>query len=159
MPANSVWGRLGIGPGPSQAIPISQLGLNALLGNQFTQFTGPIAPTKTFTLPNVSGTLAMLSQIQIWTAAQTFGSITATTYNGGALSGTFSGTPTFSGGNFITNANLATMPPFTIKGNNTGGTANAADLTGAQVEQLLQFTQTGTGAVQRTLDSKVKDAV
>lgn len=59
--------------------------------------------------------------------------------------------------NAVTNAKAAQMAANTIKGNNTGGLANATDLTGAQVEQMLQFTQTGTGAVQRTLDAKVKD--
>ena len=53
--------------------------------NAFMQFSGPASSLKTFTLPNVSGTIAMLSQIQTWTAAQSFnagltvlGSFTAT---------------------------------------------------------------------------------
>jgi hypothetical protein len=39
--------------------------------------------------------------------------------------------------NVVTNAKLAQMPTDTIKGNNTGVTANAADLTGTQVTALL----------------------
>jgi Pectate lyase superfamily protein len=58
--------------------------------------------------------------------------------------------------NSITNAEIVQSPANTIKGNNTGSSANVTDLTGAQVEQMLQFTQSGTGAVQRTLDAKVK---
>jgi len=39
--------------------------------------------------------------------------------------------------NVVTNAKLAQMPTLTIKGNNTGGTANAADLTVAHVNTML----------------------
>lgn len=39
--------------------------------------------------------------------------------------------------NVISNTKLAQMPTLTIKGNNTGGTANAADLTAAQTKALL----------------------
>lgn len=50
--------------------------------------------------------------------------------------------------NAITNAMLAQMPTLTIKGNNTGGTANAADLTVAQVNAILPvFTDTLNGLV------------
>lgn len=40
--------------------------------NAFMQFTGPAGSLKSFAVPNVSGTLAMLSQIQTWTGAQSF---------------------------------------------------------------------------------------
>ena len=49
--------------------------------------------------------------------------------------------------------------PKTVYGNETASQANPHGLTGDQVEQMLLFTQSGTGAVQRTLDSKVKDFV
>ncbi len=46
----------------------------------------------------------------------------------------------------VTNAKLAQMPTLTIKGNATGGTANAADLTLAQVNAILPvFTSTLNG--------------
>lgn len=44
---------------------------------------------------------------------------------------------TVSGTNVVTNSNLSQMPTLTIKGNNTGGTANALDLTVAQVNAIL----------------------
>jgi hypothetical protein len=48
--------------------------------------------------------------------------------------------------NSVTNAVLNTMPTLTIKGNNTGGTANALDLTVAQVNLILPaFTSTLNG--------------
>ena len=50
--------------------------------------------------------------------------------------------------NGITNALLAQIPTLTIKGNNTGGTANVIDLTVAQVTAMLNiFTATLNGLV------------
>lgn len=69
------------------------------------------------------------------------------------------GNNTFSGTNTFTQDITFPMSAKTIKGNSTSGTANATDLTGDAVEGLLLFTQTGTGATQRTLDSKIKDTV
>lgn len=49
--------------------------------------------------------------------------------------------------NLITNVDLAQMPADTIKGNNTAGTANAADLTVTQTNTLLGITSNGTASV------------
>ena len=90
------------------------------------------------------------------------GSVTATIQPGvvtGAkiASGTVTGTNI--GSNTVANSNLANMNAGTIKGNNTGGAASPIDLTGLQAEGVLQFLQSGTGAVQRGVDSKLKDWV
>lgn len=62
-------------------------------------------------------------------------------------SGTGSFTATIAA-NVVTNAKLAQMATHTIKGNKTGGTANAADLTGTEVTALLDlFTSSLQGLV------------
>lgn len=42
--------------------------------------------------------------------------------------------------NVVTNAKLAQAPALTLKGNNTGGTANVIDLTASQVKTMLSIT-------------------
>ena len=71
----------------------------------------------------------------------------------GDVTGSTTGTTTIApalviGTNKVLNTMLAQMPTLTIKGNNTGGTANALDLTAAQVNAILPvFTSTLNGLV------------
>lgn len=51
------------------------------------------------------------------------------------------------GNNVVTNAKLAQMATQTIKGNNTGGSANTIDLTTAQVKTMLDLAGTNSGDV------------
>lgn len=63
---------------------------------------------------------------------------------------TGSGTGSFAAtiaANAVTNTKLAQMPAHSIKGNNTGGNSNAADLTASQVQVMLGLSGINTGDV------------
>jgi hypothetical protein len=181
LPPNSVVGNVLGQSGPSFAVSFDQLAAQLMLHGGLVK--GPTSATQGH--------------------AAVFGSVPNVVLDAGAP-------PVFSPAG---NANLAQMPPATIKGNPTGSTANVQDftiqglpargapdanndkilifdnaagifkfvtpgliassgtsgvssfggltgaITGAQGESVLQFTQSGTGAVQRLVDAKLKDVV
>lgn len=86
------------------------------------------------------------------------GSVTSITAGSGLCGGTISTSGTISiCANGVANSMLATVPAGTTKCNATGSTATPTDCTGAQAEGVLQFTQAGSGALQRSLDAKIKN--
>ncbi len=94
---------------------------------------------------------------------QTFRNVADATGGGGGsttLTGDVTGTGTGSfattiATNAVTNAKAAQMAANTLKGNNTGSTANQADLTVAQVKTLLNLTGTNSGDQTITLSGDV----
>jgi hypothetical protein len=117
--------------------------------NGFMQFSGPAAPIKTYVMPNVSGTIAMLEVVQTWTGAQSFpdgnlillGAISGTSTLkapaiGGGTATLFPGTDTVAG-----TAAAQTLTNKTLDGaNNTFSNIPFSALTGT-----LPVTKGGTG--------------
>lgn len=94
--------------------------------------------------------------------------LTLPTINAGALSGTFTGTPAFSGANFITYANIAQAGAATIIGNSTASLANQSAFTiqglsdisapNATLDFIPIYNHT-TGTIQRVTASELTTAV
>lgn len=94
--------------------------------------TGAGAPTLAFPGTSFTYTFQGSSDTLVGRATTdtlTNKTLTTPTINGAALSGTFSGTPSLSGANFITNTNLIQSAAATLKGNPTASLANASDFT------------------------------
>jgi hypothetical protein len=96
-------------------------------------------------LVSVSGT-TLIDGISTWNVGDWI------VFNGTVWERVLGATPN----NSVTNAILAQMPADTLKGNNTGSTANASDLTVAQVTTLLEGTTANTLTVGN--DSRLSDA-
>lgn len=79
-------------------------------------------------------------------SAATSGGSTLADGDYGDVTASGSGTVISIDADVVTNAKLANMAANTIKGNNTGATADPADLTVAQVKTLLAYTASDVGA-------------
>lgn len=94
--------------------------------------------------------------------------LTSPTINAGALSGTFTGTPAFSGANFITLANIVQVGAATIIGNPTASLANQSAFTiqglsdisapNATLDFIPIYNHT-TGTIERVNASELTTAV
>lgn len=101
-----------------------------------SQVSGNISGNATNITATSNSTLTTLSSLSL-PGTQVTGNIAG---SAGSVSGT----------NVITNTNLAQMPADTLKGNNTGSTVNAADLTVSQVQTMLGITPSSSGDIPDT---------
>lgn len=108
----------------SAAIAYSKLNLSNSIMNADINSAAAIAFSKLASLP--SSQILVGNGSNVATAVAMSGDVTIS--NAGV---------TAIGANKVTNAQLAQMPTMTIKGNNTGGTANASDLTATQTTAML----------------------
>lgn len=103
---------------------------DTLTNKSISGATNTLTAIANASLSNSSVTIGSTA-VSLGATVATFAGVTLTTptINGAALTGTLSGTPAFSGANFITNANLVQAGAATIKGNSTASTANESAFT------------------------------
>lgn len=127
-------------PATGSVTSVSVVSANGLAGTVATATTTPAITLST----TVTASILAGNGTSISAAALSSGNIFVGSAGNLPVSVTMSGDATIvaSGAltianNAVSNAKLAQMPTLTIKGNNTGGTANALDLTVAQVNTML----------------------
>jgi len=112
---------------------------------------------------NVDGTIknGLVSESQLDSAVQAKlnagggGSVTLS----GDVTGTGTGTVnTTVSGHTVTNAKLAQMPTMTIKANNTGATADAADITVSAAKSMLNLQESDVANLTTHLAAKADDS-
>ena len=123
-------------------------GIDTATGLSFNPSTNTLTTTTVAAnlTGNASGTAANITG----TTNSTITTLSALSLPGTQVTGTVpaaTNATNVTGTNVVANSNLAQMATLTLKGNNTGGTANAADLTVAQVNAILPvFTSTLNGS-------------
>lgn len=150
----ALWNRTGGSSGTASSI-LDQIttAVGSLLVRGSTTWSG-IAPGALGRVLTSQGAGAL----PIWSVAGT-GTVSNVATGTGLTGGPITTTGTIAvSTNGVTNALLAQMPANTIKGNNTAGTANAADLTVSQTNALLGVTTVGTAAVGQIPGTATNDS-
>ena len=152
---------------PKSSQTISSGGTITLLGDAYNLKYTPTTPANWLTTPtSVLGALDLVALASKIASATTSGLLSNTdwsTFNAKQPAGNYitglTGDVVATGpgsvgatiqANVVSNSKLAQMSANTIKGNNTGATANAVDLTGSQVTAMLSpfVGDTGSGGTQ-----------
>jgi hypothetical protein len=108
-----------------------------LTGNASTATSATSATTATNITATSNSTLTTLSALSLPGSQVTGFVANATSATSATTATTANSANTVNGTNVVTNANLVQMPTLTLKGNNTGSTGNALDLTVSQVNTML----------------------
>lgn len=139
--ANQVCGSVAGGiPGPvpfssfttSVANPTASVGLSTINGSATTAMRSDAAPPLSASVQ--ASLTATNNQLLLGTAAFGFAALGSLGTTTTVLHGNAAGAPTFGP---VANGDLAQMPADTFKGNNTTTTANAVDVTVAQIKSLM----------------------
>jgi hypothetical protein len=104
-----------------------RIGINKNPGAFDLDVNGPVKLNSTLSVTGHPTLEGVTSTGATGTGNLVFG--TSPSIAGGALSGTFTGTPTFSGANFLTLGNLVQGAAYSFLGNSSSGTANYAPFT------------------------------
>lgn len=157
LPPNTVIGRLGIGPGPAQSIPFAVLSSN-LVGSGSGIFGLTLSGDANYAMVGTDRTVLINAALTVPRTVTLFAAATLATGQQICIADAFGG---------VTSTNTLTVAR---AGSDTVNSTTSAVIGGAFGEICLisdgiskwtnggvQFTQAGTGAVTRSLDSKAKE--